>query len=560
MDITLHKRIILEHNFLIKMRDGVNLASNIFRPDDDKKYPVILIRTPYSKDLLSSGNFIEPTRVVKNNYVYVLQDVRGRYESEGKFEPFKNELKDGYDTIEILAKQKWCDGNIGIYGASYMGFAAWMASLSNPQHLKTAIFEITSPNIYDDWLFQNGVLRLGFIISWLAFHFVPDAITRIKNTKSFDITSVSDFLGNLFKQLPISEIEVLKKYAPYFSEWLKHKKEDKYWDEIFKDDYLEKIKIPILHIAGWHDLFLNGSINYFNKLEGLGLNFNKFLIGPWCHQLPLSNLVGEIDFGFKSSQFGIDKEGLFIKWFDRWLKNIPNGIENEEKIKVFVMGSNYWKKESNLFSNSINTKTYYLSSKTRANSVSGDGFLIEDLKNQDSCGKDMFLSDPQNPVSTIGGYLCCYPPILKMGVYDRSFIEKREDVLVYTSLQLDNLIEISGYPKLSIWVETSTGSADFNITLIDVFPDGKSINVCDGITRIMGINGPVKVEFSLWPTWYVFKKYHYIRLEIAGSNFPKFERNLGKGKNFLFSDNWSPVIQTLLHKESCISKIELPIK
>jgi len=580
-----NNKILLEHNFPVIMRDGISLAANIFRLESDKKYPAIIIRTPYSKDILGLGHFCEPIRIVNNGYVLIVQDVRGRYCSEGVFEPFVNEMKDGFDTVEYIATQPWCDGNIGVYGASYIGFTAWMAALAKPPHLKTLVAEITSPDAYGDWMFQDGAFRLGFIFSWLALFFIPDEVLRAQNPKPYDIAGIADSLYEFFLKLPLNKIDIFKDYAPYYYEWIKNPKRNFYWDKIFNGSFLEGIHIPILHIAGWYDLFLNGGIEHFKKLEKAGLNYNKIIIGPWCHEVPLPNLVGEIDFGFKSSQDGIDRDGILIRWFDRWLKNIPNEIDKEDKVNLFVMGRNNWRKEKVWPLENVKLKPYYLYSKNRANSLRGDGLLLETPDFVNSSEKDTIFHDPNNPVNSLGGNLCCYPPVLKLGAYDRSSIEQREDVLIYTSMPLIESLEITGYPKAELWVKANAESCDFNATLVDVFIDDKSINVCDGVIRydrtsesnhlnqrpgsIMDTVGPeevglylneiAKIEINLWPTSYVFRKGHRIRVEISASNFPKFDRNLGGFNNFESLIPDIPIIQSVLHSEIFSSKINLPV-
>lgn len=306
----------------------------------------------------------------------------------------------------------------------------------------------------------------------------------------------------------------------------------------------------------------------------------------------------------------MNRDELFIRWFDRWLKGVQNGIEKEPKVDMFVMGTNIWRKSDKLFGkeikfDSISSKindnnspekksikntlnfveNYYLFSKKAANSIKGDGFLLDKADfNKNSALKDSFLHNPKNPVTTVGGYLCCYPPLLRSGVFDRNFIEKRDDVLVYTSFSIRSDKEVTGYPNAVLWVflakenfsertNKSSVSADFNITLVDVFPDGRTLNVCDGIKRIMIDNSagqnqikstideqPLRIEIKLWPTRYVFKRNHRIRIEITGSNFPKFEINPGTELKYLpAGQKGIQIIQHVFHSENYPSRIELPV-
>ncbi len=397
----------------VAMRDGVRLSTNIYRPDTAGTFPVILVRTPYGNggSRNKDGHFF-----AQNGYVYIVQDVRGRYESEGQFYAMQAEFEDGCNMQQWAGSQPWSNGKIGTSGGSYVGFTQWMPASEQSPYLKTMIPAVTFSDFYST-VYQNGAFFLDLFGPW-----------SIEMTQPFFVPNeyIQHRMDSVLLTLPLIEIDKAMGWrVPFLRDWFSHPDRDKFWEATSVGNKYPKITASVYNIGGWFDILLKGTLENFIKMTSDNIapeirKKQKILIGPWVHNWGKRE-VGEIDFGEEASFNGRQFE---LRWFDNQLKGIKNGAMEEPPVKIFVMGANKWRFENEWPLARTNYQKHYFHSNGKANSLNGDGSLnVESAKNETN---DKFTYDPANPVISKQ----------TMGPYNQTDIENREDVLVYTSTEL----------------------------------------------------------------------------------------------------------------------------
>ena len=573
--------IRIDHNVPVRMRDGAVLYADIYRPDSPGRYPVILCRTPYNKDdYATKVTSLDSIRAAREGYTVVIQDVRGRYTSEGQFYPYKNEIYDGYDTVEWAAAQPWSTGKVGMHGGSYVGATQWLAAVSRPPHLAAIFPSVTSHDYYEGWTYQGGAFQLNFALNWSA----TLALFNIENlSRSLgDLTEVEklltealDHLHDSVRYLPLKDYPAMKTpgLAPYFYDWIQHPANDSYWRQWNIEERHHTIEVPAYNMGGWYDVFLGGTIRNFvgmrkNGATEVARNGQKLIIGPWLHDSAPGNVSGQVDFGMASSTASLDFQGIKLRWFDYWLKGNHNGIMEEPPVRIFVMGANVWRDEEEWPLTRTHYIDYYLHSGGNANTLAGDGSLSPEAPGDDP--PDVFLYNPRNPVPTRGGGLCCYEAAYPAGAFDQREIESRADVLVYSTRPLEEDTEVTGPVTVTLWTASSALDTDFTAKLIDVCPCGGAINLTDGIIRaryrestaqakLIHPGEVYEYKIDLWSTSNVFKAGHRIRLEVSSSNFPRFDRNPNTGNALGEDKTLKPAAQTVFHNSGYPSHVTLPI-
>jgi uncharacterized protein len=572
-------KIIIEKNLEIPMRDRCVLKADLFRPDSLEKLPVLLNRTPYDKNFPQiSYNTLDCIKAAQRGYNVAFVDCRGRFASDGVFNCFVDEVRDGYDTVEWAARQPWADGQVGMFGASYMGATQWLAATQAPPSLKAMVPSITASDYHDGWTFQGGAFSLFFNVSWVMTSLGLGQLMRERESNAeareelaMVMTSI-DTMNQTMEHLPLTEFPMFRVGAPYFFDWLAHPYYDEYWRKICIEESWSKIGVPTLNIGGWHDIFQRGTIcNYTGMkakaLAGTGRR-SRLMMGPWHHTLPLVSLVGQVDMGFKAGYLSIDYDGLQLDFFDQWLKGKGNSSADGPAVRIFVMGANEWRDERDWPLPGTEWRRYYLHSRGKANSAAGDGALATEPPDHEPA--DAFLYNPLNPVPTAGGGLCCYPNALPGGAFDQSAIEQRGDVLVYSTPPLAEDVEVTGPVTLTLYASSSAPDTDFTAKLVDVTECGLARNLTDGIIRARiresqsepSLMNPGKVyEFNidLCSTSNLFKAGHSIRLEVSSSNFPRFDRNPNTGHELFVDAETRPALQTVLHERGFASYLTLPV-
>ncbi|MGE5595205.1 MAG: CocE/NonD family hydrolase [Hyphomicrobiales bacterium] len=571
--------IRVERNVAIPMRDGTVLRADIFRPEPEGRYPVLLTRTPYNKSMapLAYG-WLQPIRPASEGYVVVVQDVRGRFESEGTFRPFFQELDDGFDTVEWAARQPWSNGRVGMYGISYLGATQWLAAAAQAPNLQCIFPSLTGSDFYDGWTYQGGAFELGFNLTWTAVLLALADVPRA----NLEPAQLQELMGGLagvvfnhwpaIRHLPIRELPAFahEVVAPYYREWLDHPTRDDYWGPITIEAAHPRIAVPAYNLGGWFDLFIRGTLRNFSgmKREGatdLARHGQKLIVGPWFHGAQLTAAAGQTVFG-QSAQVLL--EDLHLHWFNRWLRDDDNGIDREPAARVFTMGTNQWSDYSDWPPPEAQITPYFLHSNGAAATARGDGVLA--LEPPAAERPDHFVYDPLNPCPTVGGPLFPYPLDVPRGQFDQRPVEERPDVLCYTTPPLDRDVEVTGPVEVHLWAASTAKDTDFTAKLVDVAPDGTALNLCDGIMRaryhagydrveLLTPGQPVELRIDLAGTSNVFRRGHRIRLEISSSNFPRFDRNTNTGNTIATDRDSCVAMNTVFHDRARPSAVYLPV-
>lgn len=559
--------VIVERNAAMKTRDGVTLHADVYRPAGEDSLPVLLKRTPYDKS--GDANFGHTAAL--RGYIVVVQDTRGRYTSEGEWYPFKHEIDDGYDAVEWAASLPHSNGKVGMLSGSYVGATQMLAAIGHPPHLAGICPVVTASNYHENWTYQGGAFEQWFNESWiggLAQDTENRAIKKATNALLADkVLPLNQF--PVFNVEPADGVKLTKDLAPYYLDWLAHPDYDDYWKQWSIEENFGQIQVPALVIAAWYDIFQGGSLRNYMGIHAHGgteaaRNQTQLVVAIGGHA-GWSQKVGEVDFGPEAP---FDENAITLDWYDYLLKGKQNEFANGKPVKIFVMGENKWRDEASWPLERAKETRYYLHSGGKANSAAGDGALSTAGAQKEMA--DSFVYDPANPVPTVGGPLCCDAGHLAPGPRDQSELEARQDVLVYSTPALEQDVEVTGPVTLDLFAKSSAVDTDFTGKLVDVGPDGRAINLTEGILRAVyrdGMTAPKLVEpgkvyeykIDLWSTSNVFLKGHKIRLEVSSSNFPRFDRNLNNGKSAASSAEFVKATNTILHDAQHPSVLVLPV-
>jgi uncharacterized protein len=553
----------LELNAAAKMRDGVVLRADVFRPLAEGKYPVVLIRTPYNRaTALAAG-----CRYAEAGYISVIQDVRGRFGSGGSWYPFLNEGFDGYDTIAWAAALPGSDGRVVMVGGSYSGSVQVAAALQHPPHLVGLSLVVTPFGMHDGGLYSGGAIAQLALETWTSL------VAQDASNKFVMLGWVMSKPGNQTEVLPLSNFQALAlpptaTVAPYFSDWLAHPDYDDYWRSLDVTSLFTTIHIPTIHVGGWYDVYTSATLNAFKTMRAAATTDAerrnvRLIMGPWSHG-SLARRQGAVDFGPEAA---IDESEFDLRWYDALLKGVDNGFLRDKPVKLFVMGKNVWREEDDWPLTRAKQTRFYLHSTRGAQSTAGDGSLAAATPSQEPA--DHYTYDPANPVPTRGGGLCCsfqFPG----GAFDQRSIEERKDVLVYSTPPLDHDLEVTGPIAMELYVSSSAKDTDFTGKLIDVDASGFARNVSEGILRaryrnsfskqeLMAPGTVYKLKIEMSPTCNVFLAGHRIRLEISSSNFPHYDRNLNTGGDQAHSSAMISADNAVYHDREHPSAIILPV-
>jgi len=547
--------VTIERAVTMTTRDGVTLRADIYRPKADGKFPVLLQRTPYNK---GDGESPFGRRAAAGGFVVIVQDVRGRYSSDGEWYPFKNESNDGYDTIEWAAALPYSNGKVAMYGASYVGATQMLAAIGSPPHLAGIFPVVTASNYHDGWTYQGGAFTQWFNESWTS-GLTEDTLNRKVRAHN---------PLNWIWKLPLTEYPFLEEpspasLAPYFADWAHHPDFDDYWRQWSIEDHFDNIKVPGYFVAGWYDIFQGGTIRNYVGLKKR-VPGQRLMVGPWYHG-PFDGQTGELNFGPASKG---DTDADELRWYDNLLRGVDNGSKQEKPVKIFVMGKNAWRDEDDWPLARARSTSYFLHSAGSANTRTGNGALSTSTPNEERA--DRYTYDPANPTPTRGGGLCCDNDHLPSGAFDQRTNEERQDVLVYTTPEFASDFEVTGPIAAELYVSSSAVDTDFTAKLVDVWPNGFAQNLTDGILRARYRNSHAhpepmksgeiyKIRVDMWNTSNVFLAGHRLRLEISSSNFPRFDRNLNTGEPAGSSSQFVKAENVVYHDTQHPSALILPV-
>jgi uncharacterized protein len=585
------------------MRDGTILRADVYTPKTDAKVPVILMRTQYGKSeaQVQPSRFQSPDWFASHCYIVVIQDIRGQGKSSGRFYEYRYDRDDGYDTVEWAARLPGADGRVGMYGSSYVGATQWLAATASPPSLKAIVPSNTASDYYDGWTYEDGAFRLAFIEPWMAETIASSAAAnRGDAALALQLYTDGSNPSLMMHELPYDKVAAFHPgdaaVAPYFFDAVAHPLRDGYWKAFDIRSRYAKVQVPVLAFDGWYDSFITGALENFNGVQTQGgtpiaRNNQRIVIGPWEHIAwgrpgsmvsPRLHVIGPV------ANSPVNE--LMLGWYDHFLKGIDNGIATGPRVDYFTMGENRWHTATAWPIPGTQYRTFHLASRMGANSVMGDGALL-DVPPATAPGRpapikvafgaaadparlsaetDSFVYDPANPVPSLGGHSCCAWFSGSQGQFDQSALEQRGDILVYSTDPLSEPIDVTGPITVELYAATTAKDTDFTAKLVDVFPDGTAINVANGIQRAAVRDslehlspvtpGAVTLyRIKVWPTSNLFAAGHRIRLEISSSDYPQFAPNPNTGAPFGTTSASIKATQTIYHDDAHPSVLILPV-
>jgi putative CocE/NonD family hydrolase len=576
-ELTMSSLIRIDQNVPIEMRDGTILLANIYRPGDGGKQPAILMRTPYHNDEVFSFSYVRPIPTVQAGYALIIAYVRGRFGSGGKYELAASQQVEGadcYDTVEWVASQPWCNGNIGMAGESALGTVQWRTARENPPHLKAIAPSLTGapgesgPEVSDSPVLLNISVSLLLILAADMFDKLEQRGIDTSDMRR-GIKAVQDDPSLAYNYLPLKDVPQFK--IPEIQET---------WQTMLRmhaakpkpgaiEPYpYHKATIPSLNIASWYDPWSRSTFSTFlNMKMKAGSSYARehqhLFAGPWCHHKP-TRILGDIDFGGLADEIGSGAWDYQLSFFDKYLEGKDIGLP---AVRYFIMGKNTWQDATDWPLPQTRWQRYFLHSRGAANSCSGDGLLSPNEPQKEPT--DTYVYNPQHPVPTTGGRGAEAENGFVTGPIDQVHVERRADVLCYTSAELDQDTEVTGPLELHLCASSSARDTDFTAKLVDVYPDGRAYNIADGITRAQYRHSlskpePLKpgeiVEFVIYlgPISQLFRRGHSIRIDITSSNFPTYDRNMNTGNLIGLDMEGIPALQTVYHQTGYASYIDLP--
>ena len=548
----------------VPMRDGVVLRADVWLPEEKGRFPTLIYRTPYGKED-AQKDWSMFAKAVKRGYGVMIQDVRGRYASDGEFTPYQNEGKDGYDTIEWAAQQAWSDGNVGTFGLSYPGAVQWLAAVENPPHLKAMVPAMTfsTPRNF----FYSGGLFDGSWLEWIWLNIAPDTRKRKglpgPNTDEGAEASWNKEHERMEGFLPLGGMPDLKEVAPYYYQWLAHPPASGWWNWAELRNRYDRVHCAVLNFSGWYDEAYgpDGATTNFRGLlaarKGDKDPRTHTVIGPWTHGGQDARKSGERDFGPSAP---MDYDELILRWMDHYVRGVDNGLEREKPVRIFVMGKNQWRDEEAWPLQRAREEWLYLSVNERAK---GRGDLDEQ-PGKSIARTSTFISDPAHPVTDI---------YEKYGAHDYRALAGREDVLVFDSEPRTKDLEVTGPIQAVMYVSADVPDFDLWVRLLDVAPNGTALNLMSpGLDvlrasyreetaepKLLEPGRIYRLELNRMLTSNEFLKGHRIRVQVSGAFYPHFSRNLQTGESEIVSAESRMGRITIYHDEKHASRIVLPV-
>jgi hypothetical protein len=576
--------MIIERDVQVQMRDGVALAADVYRPDDGGQHPALLQRNPYGKThpLYVHGTTLDVIVAVQDGYAVVSQDARGRFESGGDWDPFRHETDDGFDSVEWVGEQDWCNGRVGAFGTSYNGATALHMAIAKPKHL-TAVVSYMAGTSYDDgWVYSGGAFELGFAVFWLTRGAWETLRRRdLPQARRDELTqllrSVAAFPRRIVDHLPVSEMPAfVEELVPFWRDWLEHPPGSDYWRQIDVAAHAEQIEVPILHISGLYDNLLGGHLALNEALKQhssrLVREQHRFVLGPWDHEAYQSSrpsAAGDWDFGPQApNAYGLMRT-MSREWFDHWLRGDDTPLLRTPRARFFRTGAETWE-QADAWPPPHEQTDLYLHSGGHANTRSGDGQLDWKAPSGEQAA-DRFRYDPWDPVPSNGGRTLA-PVFGTAGIHDQAAIEDRPDVLVYSTGRLERELILAGEASVVLFASSSCVDTDFTAKLIDVEPDGYCRNIAAGIVRaryragdgsesLLVPDEPTEFRIDLRAVSHRFAPGHRVRLEVSSSNFPTYDRNLNSEAHPAFGGEADVQVarQRVYHDAQHPTRLSIPL-
>jgi putative CocE/NonD family hydrolase len=566
----------IDRDLPVRMRDGAILKADVYRPETGR-WPTLVNRTPYGRSPYPD-NFVllPPVVAAESGFAVVVQDVRGRGASEGQYQPF-DEVDDGHDTVQWAASQPWSSGHVGTFGSSYMAATSLQAAVSGAPALSAFAALQGSSDYYEGRSYWGGALELGSLVSvslgaigsaTMAALPYSEETKRIRASYKTTLNGLAEFPVSF----PLSnrlgdERGALGRLTPWFNDWLLHENRDEYWDRLSLQRRYPVTTAPGLHVTSWFDAMKDGALrNYRGLVASAGSRSaretQRLVVGPWHHFAQRgyeSTTVGELNFGLAAAR---NLDAVQLSWFREHLGGGPDQRSlGNSPVSIFVMGSNVWRDESGWPLERAVERSLFLAGDGRAASTPNGGELH--WTPVESAGVDEYEYDPREPVPTVGGAHLILATIASHGPADQRELEARPDVAVYTGSPLDTPLEVTGEVAAELWINSDAISTDFTARLVDVYPDGRAMSVCEGILRLPpdpGSHGAVRqIRIFLGATSQAFLPGHRVRLDVSSSNFPRYDPNPNTGRRSLDAPTSVVARQRILHGRRHPSHLVLPV-
>ncbi|MFE2219394.1 CocE/NonD family hydrolase [Streptomyces canus] len=554
------RQIEIEFDVPVPMRDGTVLRADVYRPAGEGPFPVIVQRTPYDKSVSVADVLLDFRLAARNGYIVVNQDTRGRAVSDGEWVPWKYEREDGYDTIEWAASLPGSNGKVGMVGGSYLGSTQWSAAISGAPHLVAITPSITWADPADGLLFRGGAIELGVNALWGAVTALGQypkeglPVEELMGRIGAAMADIDDLATVGYRELPSGNLPLIVRTGQPDLGVTRALADPATLAESRVSDHYAKLELPSLNIAGWYDIFGQGSLDNYTGMRAHG-RVARLIVGPWHHSLTVSDTlgpgkVGEVNFGLAAAgPFGKPLPDVHLEWLDHWLKDGPATSAHESGVMIFVMGVNQWRLEEDWPLARARDTSLYL----------GEDAALSWESPTDENAESEFTYDPADPVITRGGNLVMSSEF-PAGAFDQRVTEERDDVLVFTTPPLEADVEVTGHVYATLFAATDGPSTDWVVRLCDVDENGVSRNIVDGITRVKTDPSRIdEIEVDLWSTSNVFKAGHRIRVQVTSSNFPRWDRNLNTGEPETEGTTTRVAQQRIFHDRSRPSHIRLPI-
>lgn len=557
--------VLVELDVPAVMRDGTILRSDVYRPAKGGRCPVLLARTCYGKGLW--GRWIEPERTAAAGYVVVINETRGGFASDGDFDPFTTDGPDGYDVVEWCAAQPWSNGRIGMFGSSAPGFVQLQAAVERPAHLAAIAPMQTWTAHGRGCAYDAGGAFSLYTQEWALLLVTLDPERRIgRHRPDFaerhqSIAEARASVGRWHTHLPVGEFPPLSRSdAPWLYGWLDHPDHDGWWANRDVTAALPRLALPGLHLVGWYDRFSRSTVANYLAMREAGAT-QKLVIGPWPHGVPVSVASGDRFFGPRGF---VDVRELVLRWYDRWLRDERNGIDEEPPVRFYVLGADTWRDADAWPLPGTRFRMFHLRSGGRARTRHGDGALSEEPPAADE-PPDAYVYDPADPTPSVPGRLA-----RPFGTVDQGPIEDRADVIVFSTPPLDRNLDVIGPVEARLWAASSAADTDWNVKLVDVAPDGRADRLAEGMIRARYRDSHVEpsllepdrvyeYRIELGPVGARFRAGHQIRVEVASASFPQFDRNMNTGGPFGVETAGIPAAQRVFHDAGRPSHVVLPI-
>lgn len=565
--------LVIERGVPVPMRDGTILRADVYRPAAGGRFPVLVERVAYE---LGARVGAYGPYYAQRGYAVVGQNVRGAFASDGELVPFRDDgsgtHQDGYDTVEWAAAQPWSDGNVGMLDGSYSSFTQYLVAPTRPPHLRALSPREGGGDLYRDWVFRDGANQLYFTRSWtlqtcLAWLSHPPTAEMAVGAREHLQRAVSEGLDPLLAHLPLNECPPLADLAlaRWYFDHLSHPDDGPYWQALGMATRYAEVDVPMLHVAGWFDFFLGGTLRAFQGLQTqarteAARRAQRLVIGPWVHgpAAAAQTQAGDVDFGPEAS---FDIHAQRLRWYDFWLKGVANGALDGPPVRAFLMGANRWLELDTWPPDGVTYRPLFLrrGAEAPAGTLNSGGLSFESPDAAEAA--DRFTYDPRNPVPS----LIVYP---QLGPTDHRPVEDR--MLTYTSAVLESDLAIAGPVTATVYAASSAPDTDWVVRLCDVWPDGRSISVCDGILRaryresliqptLLTPDTVYQFNVDLWSTAQLFKAGHRLRVHVTSSDFPRYDRNLNTGGPFGAESHSTVAVNTVFHDAGRASHLSLPV-